>query len=381
MRKESAEQILIKKTSALRAGCAARKEEKYMTIKAILELAKENDVSDIHIAPGNPILFRSNGDLIPMNEDILQSTEIDKLIREIMTREQFALLKEKGEQNFVYAISGFCRIRVSVFSQRGMYAVSIRILSHEIPTPESLAIPKSVVALTEKRRGLILVTGTAGSGKSTTLASLINVIAERDYKNIITIEDQIEYLYSDKKSIVSQREVGLDVINYSEGIRAALRQDPDVIVVGEMNDSDTIEAALLAAERGHLVFAAMHTANAVDTIARMIDVFPPYQRQQVRTQLASVLCGIVSQQLLPRSVVSGRVGVFEVLLGNSTICDLIREDKIRQISGVITSSKKEGMQSMDDAITDAYMRSEISVETAIAYAYDADSMSQRMKIF
>lgn len=381
MRKESAEQILIKKTSALRAGSAARKEEKYMTIKEILELAKENDASDIHMAPGSPIMFRTNGRLVPKDEEILRPTEIDKLIHEIMTKEQLALLKEEGEQNFAYAIPGFCRTRVNIFSQRGIYAVSLRILSYDVPTPESLGIPKSVVALTEKRRGLILVTGTAGSGKSTTLASLIDVIAKRDYKNIITLEDPIEYLYSNKKSIVSQREIGYDIKNYVEGIHAALRQDPDVIMVGEMSDMDTIGAALAAAETGHLVFATLHTSNTVDAVARIVDVFPPYQQQQIRVQLASVLRGIVAQQLLPRSDVRGRVGVFEVLLGSPMIRDLIREDKIHQIQGVITKNKKEGMQSMDDAIMDAYMRSQISVETAIAYAYDPDAMSEKVQIF
>ena len=352
-----------------------------MTIKEILELAREIDASDIHMAPGSPMMFRTNGRLVPKDEEILRPAEIDKLIHEIMTKEQIALLKEEGEQDFAYAIPGFCRTRVNVFSQRGTYAASLRILSYDVPTPEGLGIPKSVVALTEKTRGLILVTGTAGSGKSTTLASLIDVIATRDYKNIITLEDPIEYLHSNKKSIVSQREIGCDIKNYADGIRAALRQDPDIIMVGEMNDMDTISTALAAAETGHLVFATLHTSNAVDAIARMVDVFPPYQQQQIRVQLASVLRGIVAQQLLPRSDVRGRVGIFEVLLGNPTIRNLVREDKIHQIPGFIAKSKKEGMQSMDDAIMDAYMRSQISVETAIAYAYDSDAMSKKVQIF
>ena len=352
-----------------------------MTIKEILELAQEIDASDIHMTPGSPMMFRVNGRLIPMDGGILRPTEIDTLIHDIMTTEQLAFLKETGEQDFAFAIQGVCRTRVNVFRQSGAYMVSFRILSYEVPTPESLGIPKSVVALTEQTRGLILVTGTAGSGKSTTLASLIDIIAKRDYKNIITLENSIEYLYTNKKSIVSQREVGCDIKNYADGIHTALRQDPDVIMVSEMSDMDTISAVLAAAETGHLVFATLHTSNVIDAINRMIDVFPPYQQQQVRVQLASVLRGIVAQQLLPRSDVRGRVGVFEVLLGNPSVRNLIREDKIYQIAGLIAKSKKEGMQSMDDAIMNAYMRSQISMETAIAYAYDPDTISQKVQIF
>jgi len=326
-------------------------------------------------------MFRTNGRLVPKDEEILRPVEIDKLIHEIMTKEQIALLKEEGEQDFAYAIPGFCRTRVNVFSQRGTYAASLRILSYEVPTPESLGIPKSVVALTEKRRGLILVTGTAGSGKSTTLASLIDVIAKRDYKNIITLEDPIEYLHSNKKAIVSQREIGCDTRNYADGIRAALRQDPDVIMVGEMSDMETVSTALAAAETGHLVFSTLHTSSAVAAISRIVDIFPPHQQQQVRVQLASVLRGVIAQQLLPRSDIRGRIGVFEVLLGNQAVRDLVREGKTSQIASLIQKSRKEGMQSMDDAILDVYMRSQIAMDTAISYAQDPDSMSKKVQIF
>lgn len=352
-----------------------------MTIEEILKLAKEIDASDIHMAPGSPLMFRINGRLVPQNDEIMKPAEIDNIIRPVMTKEQIADLERIGELDFAFSIPGFSRVRVNIFSQRGTYAASLRILSYEVPTPESLGIPKSIVALTERKRGLVLVTGTAGSGKSTTLASLIDVIANRDYKNIITLEDPIEYLHSNKKSIVSQREIGCDTRNYADGIRAALRQDPDVIMVGEMNDMDTVSTALAAAETGHLVFSTLHTSNTVDAIARLVDIFPPHQQQQIRVQLASVLRGIVAQQLLPRSDVRGRIGIFEVLIGNPTVNNLIREGKIHHIPSLIQKSRKEGMQSMDDAILDAYMRSEIAMETAISYAQDADSMSQKVRIF
>ena len=352
-----------------------------MTIEEILKLAKEIDASDIHMAPGSPMMFRINGRLVPKDEEILKPVDIEAVIRAIMTKEQLADLEKIGELDFAFSIPGFSRVRVNIFSQRGTYAASLRILSYDVPSPESLGIPKSIVELTEKKRGLILVTGTAGSGKSTTLASLIDVIAKRDYKNIITLEDPIEYLHSNKKAIVSQREIGCDTKNYADGVRAALRQDPDVIMVGEMSDMDTISTALAAAETGHLVFSTLHTSNTVDAIARLVDVFPPHQQQQVRVQLASVLRGIVAQQLLPRSDIRGRIGVFEVLLGTPAVRNLIREDKAHQIVGMIQNGRREGMQSMDDAILDTYMRSQISMETAISFAQDSDAMSQKVQIF
>lgn len=352
-----------------------------MTIEKILRLAKEIDASDIHMAPGSPLMFRINGRLVPQNEETLKPADVDAIIKAIMSKEQLVDLERIGEVDFAFSIPGFSRVRVNVFSQRGTYAASLRILSYEVPSPESLGIPTSFVELTNRKRGLILVTGTAGSGKSTTLASLVEVIAERDYKNIITLENPIEYLHSHKKSIVSQREIGVDTDNYANGVRAALRQDPDVIMVGEMQDMDTISMALAAAETGHLVFSTLHTSNTVDAIARIIDVYPPHQQQQIRVQLASVLRGVVAQQLLPRSDIRGRIAAFEVLIANQTVRNLIREGKNLHIPSMIAKSRKEGMQTMDDAILDAYMHSQISMDTAISYAHDPDNMEQKVRIF
>lgn len=352
-----------------------------MKIEEILRLAKEIDASDIHMAPGSPLMFRINGRLVPQNDEIMKPADVDAAIKTVMTKEQLAELERIGELDFAFSIPGFSRVRVNVFSQRGTYAASLRILSYEVPSPESLGIPTSFVELTNRKRGLILVTGTAGSGKSTTLASLVEVIAERDYKNIITIEDPIEYLHSHKKSIVSQREIGVDTDNYANGVRAALRQDPDVIMVGELHDMDTISMALAAAETGHLVFSTLHTSNTVDAIARIIDVFPPHQQQQIRVQLASTLRGVIAQQLLPRSDIRGRIAAYEVLIANPEVRNLIRDNKNHHIPSLIAKSRKEGMQTMDDAILDAYMRSQIAMETAISYAQDPDSMEQKVRIF
>lgn len=352
-----------------------------MTIEEILRLAKEIDASDIHMASGSPLMFRINGRLVPREEELMKPADIDKVLKDIMSKEQIKDLENLGELDFVFSVPGFSRVRVNVFSQRGTYAISLRMLSCEVPTPESLGVPASFIELANCKKGLILVTGTAGSGKSTTLASLIDIIAERDYKNIITIEDSIEYLYSRKKSIVSQREIGLDTENYASGIRSALRQDPDVIVVGEMQDVETISMALTAAETGHLVLSTLHTSNAADALTRIVEVFPPHQQQQIRVQLASVLRGVVAQQLLPRFDVRGRIAVYEVLIANPTVKNLIREDKNYQISGIIASNRKEGMQSMDDAILETYMRSQITMDTAISYAHDPERMEQRVRIF
>lgn len=352
-----------------------------MTIEEILRLGKEMGASDIHMAQGSPLLFRVDGQLVPKDLELITPADIEAMMKSVMTKEQQKELKQTGEVDFAFSMSGFSRVRVNVFRQQGTYAASFRILSYDVPTPESLGIPDSVLELTNCKSGLILVTGAAGSGKSTTLASLVDVIAEQDYKNIITIENPIEYIHSYKKAIVSQREIGVDTDNYARGVQAALRQDPDVIMIGELQDVETISMALAAAEAGYLVFSALYTSNAVDALTRIIEVFPPYQQQQIRVQLASVLRGVIAQQLLPRTDTKGRSAVFEVLLANQTVRNMIREDKNHQISGLIQRSRKEGMQSMDDAILEAYMRSEIAPDTAVSYAYDADSMLQKLRIF
>lgn len=347
-------------------------------IESILTDASRRGASDIHLSPGSPMMYRIDGELVPITEKIIHPTEVKEIVLPMLQPHQKAELQEKGELDFAYSLPGFSRIRVNVYRQRGTYAMALRVLSIKIPTPESLGIPRSVIELTNRKKGLVLVTGATGSGKSTTLASLISVIAKNYAKNIITLEDPVEYLHKHSRSIVNQREVGQDTLSYANALRAALRQDPDVILVGEMRDLETISIAITAAETGHLVFSTLHTNNAASTIDRMVDVFPPYQQQQIRVQLAGVLEAVVSQQLFPMLDMNGRVAAFEVMLVNSAIRNLIRENKTFQIPSIIQTNKKSGMQTMDDAIYDLYMSQAISRDTAINYAQDPHVMATRI---
>lgn len=351
-----------------------------MQIVDILKAAQQQNSSDIHIVPGNPVMLRIDGKLVPQGNQVLTNVETDNLLSPIVPQELKDELKEKGELDFAFSVEGFSRVRANVFRQRGSYAAALRILSYDVPTPQQLGIPQSVVNLTTKMRGLVLVTGATGSGKSTTLASLIDVIASRDSKNIITLEDPIEYLHSRRRSIVEQREVGKDTLSYAAALRAALRQDPDVILVGEMRDLETISTAITAAETGHLVVSTLHTNSSSDAIDRMIDVFPPHQQQQIRVQLSGVLEGIVAQHLLPM-VNGGRIAAFEVLLANNAIRNLIREAKAFQIPSIIQTSKREGMMMMDDCILQYYSQGLIAPETAVAYAHDPVSMASRVHLY
>ena len=351
-----------------------------MQIVDILKAAQQQNSSDIHIVPGNPVMLRIDGKLVPQGNQVLTNVETDNLLSPIVPQELKDELKEKGELDFAFSVEGFSRVRANVFRQRGSYAAALRILSYDVPTPQQLGIPQSVVNLTTKMRGLVLVTGATGSGKSTTLASLIDVIASRDSKNIITLEDPIEYLHSRRRSIVEQREVGKDTLSYAAALRAALRQDPDVILVGEMRDLETISTAITAAETGHLVISTLNTNSSSDAIDRMIDVFPPHQQQQIRVQLSGVLEGIVAQHLLPM-VNGGRIAAFEVLLANNAIRNLIREAKAFQIPSIIQTSKREGMMMMDDCILQYYSQGLIAPETAVAYAHDPVSMASRVHLY
>ena len=349
-------------------------------IEDILVEGNNRGASDIHLCPRSPVMFRIDGELVPMSEEFIKAFEIEEMIKPMLTEEQMQELEKMGELDFAYSIAGFNRVRVNVFRQRGTYAMALRILSFEVPSPKELGVPEAVVNLTTKQRGLVLVTGATGSGKSTTLASLIGTIAKNYKKTIITLEDPIEYLHKHGKSMVLQREIGYDSMSYANAVRAALRQDPDVILVGEMRDLETISIAITAAETGHLVFSTLHTNSAASAVDRMIDVFPPHQQQQIRVQLASVLEGIIAQQLLPKEG-GGRVAAYEVLLAIPSVRNLIREEKSFQIPSIIQTNKKMGMQTMDDAIYDLFMKSYIDVETAITFAHDANGMAQKINLF
>ena len=350
----------------------------YGSIDEMLKVANERGASDLHITVGVPPKIRIDGELIDIADERIMPADAENLIMPIIPDHARKQLVEMGESDFSYAVAGVGRYRVNAFRQRGSYACVIRIVGTRIPSPQELGLPESVVALTELKRGLVIVTGPTGSGKSTTLASLVDVINSTQNVNVITLEDPIEYLHRHNKAIVNQREIGVDSFSYTSALRAALREDPDVIMVGEMRDLDTISTAITAAETGHLVLSTLHTTGAANTIDRIIDVFPPHQQQQIRIQLAGVLESVISQQLLPK-VFGGRVAAFEVMHTNTAIKNLIRESKTHQIDNIIQTNRKLGMMMMDDAIMELYMRGEISKETALEYAQDQQNMKRKLQ--
>lgn len=347
-------------------------------INEILMQSVKVNTSDIHFTAGRPPCYRVDGVLTPVEGEKLTPQTLEELLLPLADERHKKQLEETGQTDFAYAIAGVGRFRVNVFKQRGTLAAVMRSLPFTIPSPEKLGIPEEVVKMTEGKRGLVLVTGPTGSGKSTTLASLIDVINKTYPYHIITLEDPIEYLHRHDKSIVNQREIGSDSGDYAQALRAALRQDPDVILVGEMRDLETISTAITAAETGHLVFSTLHTIGADKTIDRIIDVFPPNQQQQVRIQLASVLKCIVSQQLLKRRDQKGRVAALEVLFANNAVRNLIREAKTFQIPSIMQTSKRQGMQTMDDALYDLFMRNIISGEEAVTYAQEPTGMNKKV---
>lgn len=340
--------------------------------------AKEAGASDVHITVGIPPKMRVNGALVTMDGPKLMPADTMEIAVQVMNEKQKQHFEENGECDMSFAIPGEGRYRVNIYKQRGSIAMAFRLVDTQVPAPESLGVPQSVIDLYQKKRGLILVTGPTGSGKSTTLASLIDTINNNREAHVITLEDPIEYLHQHKRSIVNQREIGLDSLNYAHALRAALREDPDVILVGEMRDFETISVAITAAETGHLVLSTLHTIGAASTVDRVIDVFPPHQQQQIRVQLANVLEAVISQQLVPMSGGKGRVAAFEVLHSNPAVRNLIREGKTHQLTSVMQTNRKSGMITMDDALQQLYMEHKIDREMALQFAQDPESMKNKM---
>ena len=349
-----------------------------VTIQEILTVAKQMKASDVHITVGIPPKVRVHGALTNMNYPVLTKADADAIIKSTMNERQLAILEDKGEVDFSFSIPAVGRFRVNVFKQRGALSAALRLVNTIIPKPEDLGVPPSVKNLFKKKRGLVLVTGPTGSGKSTTLASIINLVNENLPAHVITLEDPIEYLHTHKMSTVNQREIGMDTQSYNNALRAALREDPDVILVGEMRDLETISIAITAAETGHLVFSTLHTIGAAATIDRIIDVFPPHQQQQIRVQLAMVLEAVISQQLLPTADGQGRVAAFEVLHSTPAIKNLIRENKTFQIASTMQTNKKYGMQTMDDALFYLFAQGIISRDTALNYAQDQQALERKL---
>ena len=341
------------------------------TIEELLKKAGNFGASDIHLTVSSPPVFRIDGELKAVGNEILTKEHIHSYISKILTDEQYRLFTEKGESDLSFGLPGLGRYRINVFLQRDNPGMVIRIIPLVIKTPEELGLPPALVNFASLHRGLILVTGPTGSGKSTTLASLINLINHNRSAHIITIEDPIEFLHSHKKCLVNQRELGQDTQSFSNALRAALRQDPDIILVGEMRDLETIAMAVTAAETGHLVFSTLHTNDAPQAIDRIIDVFPPHQQGQIRVQLASVLQGIVAQQLFPlHNNNRGRVAAYEVLVATTAVRNMIREGKTHQIKNIIQTSSQMGMITMEKAVENLVKRGLVSAETAQERMYE-----------
>ncbi|WP_026894121.1 type IV pilus twitching motility protein PilT [Clostridiisalibacter paucivorans] len=347
-----------------------------MNIVELLKETVENKASDLHITVGYPPVLRVNGKLKKLNYPSLTSKENEKLVTEFLNEEQFEILNNNGEIDTSVSLQGLGRFRVNVYKQRGTYGIAIRSVSLKVPTIKELGLPPTISDLCQKKRGLILVTGPTGSGKSTTLASMINAINNQRECHILTLEDPIEYLHRHNKSIVNQREIGNDSKSFATALRASLRQDPDVILVGEMRDMETISIALTAAETGHLVLSTLHTIGAAKTIDRILDVFPPHYQHQIKIQLSSVLEGVISQQLLPRDDGAGRTVALEIMIANTAIKNLIRERKTHQIQTVIQTGNKFGMLTMDNSLINLYKQGVINKDILISYAIDKDMVKR-----
>ncbi|HWP99696.1 MAG TPA: type IV pilus twitching motility protein PilT [Vicinamibacterales bacterium] len=347
------------------------------TLPELLRALVELDGSDLHLTTDTPPQIRIDGALRPLDLPPLSAAETKQLAYSVLTDAQKKRFEENLELDFSFGIRGLARFRANLFNQRGAVAAVYRLIPDRIRSFEELGIPPVVATLADRPRGLVLVTGPTGSGKSTTLAALLDKINTERHGHILTIEDPIEYIHPHKNCIVNQREVHSDTQSFAVALRAALREDPDVVLIGEMRDLETIESALRIAETGHLTFATLHTNSAAQTINRIIDVFPSHQQGQIRTQLSLVLEGIVCQALVPRAEGKGRVVAMEILVPTPAIRNLIREDKIHQIySAMQTGQEKLGMQTMNQALATLYHRRLITLETALAYSSLRDELQE-----
>lgn len=347
-------------------------------IEQILEKGSELGASDVHLTVGLPPKMRVNGNLLTSDFPVLTPADTLDVLVTIMSERQRAVFEERGEFDMSFSVPGLGRYRVNAFKQRGSIAMAFRVVGTNVPSPEVLGVPESVIDLYQRKRGLILVTGPTGSGKSTTLAAIIDKINSCRDAHIITLEDPIEYLHPHKLSMMNQREIGIDSQSYANALRAALREDPDVILVGEMRDFETISVAITAAETGHLVLSTLHTNSAASTVDRVIDVFPPHQQQQIRIQFANVLEAIIAQQLIPTADGTSRVAAFEVLHANHAVRNLVREAKSHQLESVMQTNRKMGMMTMDEAIGQLYLAGKIDRDQAIHFAHDPDKMASKL---
>jgi twitching motility protein PilT len=334
--------------------------------------------SDLHLNPGRPPTLRVNGHLVSIGEGPLGESESEMLCRELCDERHWAEVQEVGTTDFGLPHADGNRFRVNVMRQRGSYAAALRLIPNRLLSFEEIGLPESVRPLLRRPRGLVLVTGPTGSGKTTTLATMVDWINQNLDRHIVTIEDPVEYFHGHKKGIVTQREVGSDVPNFPEALRRVLRQDPDVILLGEMRDLATISAAITAAETGHLVLATLHTTGSARTVNRIIDAFPPEQQEQIRAQLSVALIAVVSQALLPKKDGKGRIAAFEVMLMTPAIGNLVRKNETNKIQSTIQTSKKLGMITLDDYLHDLFKRDKITREVALDAAQDPADLEMRL---
>jgi len=346
----------------------------------LLKLMVEKRASDIHITAGAPVHLRIDEELVPVNDAIMTADETRELTYSMLSKAQIEKFEEALEFDMAFSIEGVGRFRVNVFKQRGAVASSIRIIPDTIWSFEECGLPADVTLdLCKRPKGLVLVTGATGSGKSTSLASMLDWINQNRSCHIVTVEDPIEFVHKNKKAIVNQREVHSDTHSFGAALKHVLRQDPDVILIGELRDLETIQAALVIAETGHLVFATLHTSDCVQTINRIIDVFPAHQQEQIRTQLSFVLIGIMSQQLIPKAKGPGRVLATETLIITPAVRSMVRESKIHQVYSVMQTSKKEGMKTMNQALYELYHRKLVTYEEAFDRTADPEDLARLFK--
>jgi twitching motility protein PilT len=346
-----------------------------VNLHQLLRAMIEKGASDMHITTGSPPLLRIDGAIVPLKLSPLSPVETKQLCYSVLTEEQKIQFEKNKELDLSFGVKNLSRFRANIFMQRGAVSGAFRSIPFKILTFDELGLPPSVAALAVKPRGLVLVTGPTGSGKSTTLASIIDKINTEARQHIMTVEDPIEYLHPHKRCIVNQREIGSDTTTFKQALKYVLRQDPDVVLVGEMRDLETIEAALSIAETGHLVFATLHTNSAIQSINRIIDVFPPHQQPQIRAQLSFVLEGVMSQLLIPRAGAPGRVLAMEVLIPNPAVRNLIREDKIHQIyTQMQVGQLGHGMQTMNQSLYSLYSRKLITLDEAMGRSSDQDEL-------
>jgi twitching motility protein PilT len=345
----------------------------------LLRIVVEKGGSDLHLSVGVPPIIRVDGQLLPTNYEKVTPQESQRMVYDILTDDQIQRFETTFELDFSYSLARLSRFRVNIYRDRGNVASAFRVIPSRIPTLRDLSLPPVLEELTRLPRGLILVTGPTGSGKSTSLAAMINQINNERSVHILTIEDPIEYLHSHKFSIINQREVGGDTLAFANALRAALREDPDVILVGEMRDLETMQMAVSAAETGHLVFATLHTNSAATSVERIVDSFPPGQQEQVRLQLSNNLQAILCQQLMPRANQPGRICAMEIMTASPAIRNLIRENKAHQITSMIQTSANLGMQTMDQSLRDLYVRGMITYELAMERAMNPPELEKMIR--